>query len=152
MTLMHVRAQFQCDGCGRAFICELNNDTDLTGNAYASVFDLAIDCGLNSGAILRYVDEKDNKQPDHGLPSIQSGQHLCPGCTMRVDNYVTEDRDATLDEIKAAVEKPMFPSPVNPPDDLNEYGSDEFCQKCHHHLDIVDLIDCMDPGCPFNEQ
>lgn len=146
MTLMHVRAQFQCDGCGRAFIVEPSNAMKLL--YYTTLYDMAID--IMAGPILRYVEEKDNKQHDHGLASIQAGQHLCPGCTIKVDNYVTHDGEATEAEIKTALETPMFQSPVNPPDELNEFGSEEFCLVCNHHLDVVDLFDgCPEPNCPL---
>ena len=146
MTLMHVRIQFQCDGCGRVFLIEPPNDMDLTG--YENLFDMSTD--MIGGPILRYVEEKDNRQYDHGLASSQAGQHLCPGCTIKVDNFVTHDGEATEAEIKTALETPMFQSAVNPPDELHEHGSDEYCAKCHHHLDVVDLFDgCPEPDCPL---
>ncbi|MER9768983.1 hypothetical protein NKJ09_23295 [Mesorhizobium sp. M0189] len=40
-----------------------------------------------------------------GLSSVQGEQCLCGKCTTIVDAYVTEDRNATADEVNAALNK-----------------------------------------------
>lgn len=107
MSLVHVRATFGCDGCGRNFIVELPND--MKANPEWTMFEEAVEC-LKEGDFLRYEGDKRSGTEGPTFSSVQGGLHLCPQCTSLVDDYVTEDRDATEDEVKAALEAKRFES------------------------------------------
>jgi len=107
MSLMHVRATFRCDGCGRAFMFEITPDTKLPADW--TLFEEAEDC-LRGGSFLAYVGEKRSGRREHLFSSLQSGHHLCPDCTSRIDEAVPEDRDATEAEIEEILSSNRFES------------------------------------------
>lgn len=91
MTLKSISAKFECDGCGAAF--EAYIDPARTLPADWSMFDMAVDAVRGSvGAACTSVQGESN-------------QCLCHKCTRAVDDFVTEDRNATDDEITAALER-----------------------------------------------
>lgn len=114
MSLMHIRAQFQCDGCGRAFIVEMDPTDKMSADW--TIFDNAVEY-VRGGPILKYLESKKNEAPGM-LASVQADQHLCPGCTYKVDAYmddvVKQDRDATPEEIEKALQRRTFENAVNP--------------------------------------
>lgn len=92
MTLLAIRAFMTCDGCGS----RMSFDLDPAGKVTVgwSLFDKAIDACR--GGLDREQD---------GLSSVQgSDKCLCASCTREVDAFVTEDRNATDDEIEEALE------------------------------------------------
>ena len=111
MSLMHIRAQFQCDGCGRGFIVEMDPGTSIPPDW--TLFDEAVDC-VRGGNVLRFVDQKRDEPAGGIFCTVQADQHLCPGCTFKVDEFVTEDRNATADEIKKALAQNTLHNAVNP--------------------------------------
>jgi hypothetical protein len=116
MSLMHIRAQFQCDGCGRAFLVEMDPGNKVTPDW--TLFEHAEDF-LRGAGYLQYVDEKRSGLRESGpyaslLTSIQSGHHLCPSCTFKVDEFVNADCDATPEQIKQALAQNTFENAVNP--------------------------------------
>jgi len=99
MSLKTIRARFECDGCGREFFIELASDIegDMT------LFDIAV-AELSSGfAFHSYVGETRSSIEESFMTSVQAGQHLCPACTRRVDDFVPQEREATADEIAKAL-------------------------------------------------
>ena len=90
MTLKSISAKFECDGCGAAFVAYIDPARKL--RADWSMFDMAVDAVR--GSIL--PGEQSSVQGE-------SDQCLCERCTRTVDEFVTEDRNATDDEIEAAL-------------------------------------------------
>lgn len=93
MSLKHIRATFECDGCGRWFLSEM--DTADEG----ALFDLAEE-SLRGSNFEGYVGHANRDRV--GFTSVQAGKHLCPSCTKKVDDHVPEDREATADEVAEA--------------------------------------------------
>lgn len=95
MTLLNVRAILTCDGCGKRMVVDLD-PADERPRDWAWI-DLVIDTVRGGNALV---------EPD-GLSSVQgeSDQCLCPTCTKVVDSFVTDDRNATDEEISEALER-----------------------------------------------
>lgn len=77
---MKIRANVECGGCGQDIPIDLDS-AESTGEK--DLFDYVID-GLR-GVVIG--------------PSVQSDIPLCATCTSKVDDAITEDRDATEHEI-----------------------------------------------------
>jgi hypothetical protein len=99
MSLDSIRAHISCDGCGAKFSVGMDPAHDrlpiVDGKQWA-LFDLAEDA-------VRGVVEVHAKTD--GSTSVQGGKMLCPACTSIVDGFVTEERNATADEVEAALRK-----------------------------------------------
>lgn len=97
MTILSVKARFACDGCGEKFSVDL--DPAYRPPTHWSIDDVAVDCVRGAVGV-----ELDKASDCTGLTSVQGDkQVLCPRCTHIVDTYVTEDRNATADEIERAL-------------------------------------------------
>lgn len=84
MPVTIIRAHFVCDGCGKPMTVDM--DAAKTARANRSLHTMALDyLGMFDGSV----------QGDD--------ECLCQSCTSKVDNFVTEDRNATSDEIRAAL-------------------------------------------------
>src|SRR6202021_1028775 len=108
MSLMHVRATFRCDGCGRAFMFEITPDTKLPADW--TLFEEAEDC-LRGGSFLAYVGEKRSGRREHLFSSLQSGHHLCPDCTSKIDEVGPEDGEPPEDEMEEILSANGFERP-----------------------------------------
>ena len=87
--LKEVEATFSCDGCSKPITVDLDAAWQTEG---WSVFDYALDAvraGFNGS--MASVQGTDNDKV------------LCGHCTRIVDAFVTEDRNATDDEIDEAL-------------------------------------------------
>lgn len=91
MTMSSIRAHFRCDGCVGAMTFDL--DPAEVMNKSSSLHDFALKA-VRAGS-----------PREGGMSSVQGDQCLCDKCTTIVDAYVTEDRNATADEVNAALNK-----------------------------------------------
>jgi hypothetical protein len=79
MALIEMRAEFKCDGCGRAFSVEVDSAPAIPEGW--SAFDVAEDAVRGSVA---YRGPKDANGTT-GSSSVQEGRHLCGPCTSVAD-------------------------------------------------------------------
>lgn len=104
MPLQAIRATFECDGCGRPFVLDMDAARKLPADW--SLFDDVVD-NIRGGIGYRgFADEKrSGRAQDTGLTSVQAGMCLCPICTRKADDAVPdeEDRNATDEEVRAAL-------------------------------------------------
>lgn len=91
MTLSSIRVHFRCDGCVGAMTFDMDPAEAIPKGA--SLHDMAMDCA------------RAGTPREGGMSSVQSDMCLCGKCTTIVDAYVTEDRNATADEVNAALNK-----------------------------------------------
>lgn len=79
MSLIEVRAEFLCDGCGRPF--SVHVDAPYVPPAGWSVFEIAEDAARGS------IDYQGPNNPDGtlGASSVQGERHLCGLCTSAAD-------------------------------------------------------------------
>lgn len=85
MPITVITAKAECDGSG----CRMSSDIDaatMTRGNYS----------LHSAALDSYRDGMGHSVQGHE-------QVLCERCTTQVDDFVTADRNATDDEIRAAL-------------------------------------------------
>ncbi|WP_374553224.1 hypothetical protein [Sphingobium yanoikuyae] len=89
MTIQHIKAHFECDGCAKQFTVGMDC-ADSTRPALPALADLAEDV-LRGG------------NPISGeCGSVQDGLHLCRSCTRLADNIGDDDHVPTRDEILRA--------------------------------------------------
>lgn len=89
MAIQHIKAHFECDGCGKLFTVGMDC-ADATRPVLPSLADLAEDT-LRGG------------NPITGeCGSVQDGLHLCRACTAKADAIGEEDHVPTRDEILRA--------------------------------------------------
>lgn len=79
MSLIEVRAEFLCDGCGRPFSVRV--EAPYVPPEGWSVFDVAQDAVRGS---IDYVGPK-NPGGFRGISSVQNDRHLCGLCTSGAD-------------------------------------------------------------------
>lgn len=85
MSLIHIRAHFECDECGKQF--SVGIAADYVPPAKWSMFDVAEDSVRGS---LDYEE----KGWDGGLcSSVQNEKHLCKDCTKKADEESPEEVD-----------------------------------------------------------
>lgn len=82
--IANIKAHIECGGCGKPFVVEMDPANMIPDNW--TLFDEAVDCVR--GGLTR----------DGGLSSVQGGYLLCGTCTHKIDDAVTEDRNATAEE------------------------------------------------------
>jgi ribosomal protein L37AE/L43A len=106
MTLIRTLCHFTCDGCGKPFVTRIQNAHKLPACDW-TMFEFSEDSLRWGTAFGGYTDIRGGVNPrsEMGLTSVQAGKHLCPACTSVVDDFVTEDRNATADEVEAALNK-----------------------------------------------
>lgn len=86
MSVIEITAKVGCDGCGVHFEVEVDPAEEVTG----SVFD-AVEEAVRGGG--------------HPLVcSVQGGKMLCHTCTKKVDNFITDDRSATEEDVEKALD------------------------------------------------
>lgn len=86
MALRHVKATFECDGCGADFIIVMDNADKPELNE--TLFEVAVD-RVRGGLC------------EDGFCSVQDDMHLCATCTQRVDEaYPKDDYTPSQDQIK----------------------------------------------------
>ena len=89
MSIMHIKAHFECDGCGKEFFVGMDA-ADETCPSLPSLVDLAEDT-LRGG------------NPITGeCGSVQHDLHLCGACTRKADDIGDDDYTPTRDEILRA--------------------------------------------------
>lgn len=89
MSIKHIKAVFECDGCGKEFFVGLDC-AEKTRPSLPSLADLAEDT-LRGG------------NPITGeCGSVQVDLHLCCSCTRKADAIGDEDHEPTRDEILRA--------------------------------------------------
>lgn len=81
----------RCDGCAGAMTFDIDPARAIPKGW--SLHDLVIDCVAG------------DTPREGGTSSVQGDMCLCDKCTTIVDAYVTEDRNATADEVNAALNK-----------------------------------------------
>lgn len=82
-SLRSIKATFECGGCGKDFVAELDPDGDIASGW--DLFEVALDQirgGFDGG-------------------TLQGGYILCRKCSSEIDAVVTEDRNATEAECRA---------------------------------------------------
>lgn len=99
MAVINIKATIECEGCGKQFRIELDPASEPTNHHYPSWFDM-VRGHLHGGSICEGL----KGESIIGFSSVQSDVILCPPCTALVDDVVIEDRDATEDEIRRAVD------------------------------------------------
>jgi hypothetical protein len=94
MSLIHIRAHFDCDECGKQF--SVGIAADYEPPAGWCVFDVAVD------AVRGSVDY-DEKGYVGGLSSsVQNDKHLCRTCTVKADEASPDEEDSPIDSGKAS--------------------------------------------------
>jgi hypothetical protein len=88
--LKEIEATFWCDGCGKPFTVEIDPVRQTEGWA---VYDYAVD-GIRESIGVHV-----------SLQGTDDDKGLCEACTRVVDLFVTEDRNATDDEINDALDR-----------------------------------------------
>ncbi|WEX10306.1 hypothetical protein [Chelativorans sp. AA-79] len=98
MALIGIRAFVSCDGCNTKMTFDLDAADERPRDW--SWYDLVVDHARGFGP------------REGGFSSVQgeSDKVLCPACTKTVDDFVTEDRNATDAEITEALEQELFPN------------------------------------------
>lgn len=94
MSLKHVRATFECDGCSKDVVVELTTGDKLYQIGDGSLHDFAEDA-FRGGHNLT----------DSGFVTTQGDHHLCVACSRAVDDWVEKsgkrsDYDPTYDEVE----------------------------------------------------
>lgn len=85
MPVIEITAKVECEGCAMPFSVDVDPAEEITGSVYDAV-------------------EEAVRGGGHPLVcSVQGGKMLCQECTKQVDAYITEDRNATEDEVNAAL-------------------------------------------------
>lgn len=104
MPLQSIRAKFECDGCGRVMVLDLDAADKMPPDW--TLFDLVEDTVRGGVGYRGFDDEKRAGHAlDTGLTSVQHGKCLCPNCTRKCDDMVPdeEDRSATAAEVETAL-------------------------------------------------
>lgn len=102
MALKWMRACFDCDGCGKDFIVEID-----TGQQYDSddLMDIAENAVRGGDVVIMKAGRTEYNVGSALIcgSSIQDDMKLCPDCTQIADNIDSDN--PTADEIKHALEK-----------------------------------------------
>lgn len=75
MSLIEIRAEFRCDGCGRLFSVQPDSTREAAGVEW-SAYDYA------ESGVMDSVRYKGPNSPDgfEGSSSLRDGRHLCGSC------------------------------------------------------------------------